>query len=70
MDIQKLTQEELSELVGGVETGTVEPPNVLNKNNTAGCVCTYNNAPQAIYNINSVDGCLCKCVFRSSAMLG
>jgi hypothetical protein len=70
MDVQKLTQEELSELVGGVETGTVEPPSVVNTNNTATCVCTYYNAPQSISNNNSVDGCLCKCVFKSSAMLG
>jgi hypothetical protein len=70
MDVQKLTQEELSELVGGVETGTVAPPSVSNKNSTATCVCTYYNAPLSISNINSMSGCLCKCVFESSAMQG
>ena len=50
MENNKLTKEELKELVGG---------DITNKNSTSGCVCWYNNT--SLTNENSVDECRCIC---------
>jgi len=59
MKNRELTKEELNELVGGALS--VEHLDVNNLNQTFGCVCTYNNRPQAITNTNEVSGCKCEC---------
>jgi len=63
MDKNKLTKEELSELVGGfveIEEEQGRGVDIVNKNKEFGCLCTFKNQ-QTISNENEVFGCECRC---------
>lgn len=57
----ELEEDEMSLLVGGLVNLAQLPDDILNKNSTSGCVCTYDNH-STITNENGVDGCRCKCI--------
>ena len=65
MENNKLTKEELNELVGGSvdvdEVVVLNPDDIINKNSYWGCTCTYKNT-SAISNENTVTNCTCQCV--------
>lgn len=57
-----LSEKELSLLVGGMCTQLMQTTiDVDNTNQTASCICTYNNS-NVINNDNSVSGCRCVCI--------
>ncbi|MDR2835657.1 MAG: hypothetical protein LBV69_05590 [Bacteroidales bacterium] len=62
---EKLTENELNELIGGIKSNYGTSKNdameeIKNLNSIAGCLCTFNNN-QNLINENTVDGCQCNC---------
>jgi len=67
MKIIKLTQEELGELVGGNVVHGQATIDIINKNTTQGCTCTYFNA-SVIQNDNEAKDCGCTCIKPETAV--
>jgi hypothetical protein len=57
---EKLTKEELNELVGGITWLKSREKDINNLNQTDGCYCNYNNHA-AVNNTNESVACQCHC---------
>lgn len=60
-DFEKLNENELKELKGALYALDMVADDILNKNSTDNCKCTYNNQA-LITNDNSVSTCKCNCI--------
>jgi hypothetical protein len=67
-NLEKLSSEELKEIIGGLSIG-ICAEDIKNNNAVKGCICTYPNDPAMIENNNYIEGCLCKCTLSSSNII-